>query len=293
MRKWYKYLIEFKGDSEKPQPSSIKLGYQNFSNIYGFNDPVGYESREDFYQRYYYGYHCGRLECYFEIVRKYLTKKRILSLACGRPVLESLFYTEGYDITCSDLEIFPELEKVRVLFPELKYLAVDILKDSVPSRYDTILAMGLLYLFDESTLDRFFANIAQSLPENGLLITDSAISPNTWTSYLIHDVLLKYEAYLKRLYYSLKNQDTSVNKIHFGYRKSHAEIVQIAEKNGLELVGMESGGYLIEMQRSYIARKLMDNFPLGNTLFELIGRNAPFINVYIFKKKAFETKRQP
>lgn len=294
MRAWYKYLVEPGEPAAAAAGAPAADDYRFFANTYAFDDPAGYETRESFYARYYHGYHCGRLESYLPLIEKHLSPQHpILSLASGRPVIESLLHTGGYRVTCSDMEVFPGYGQIQRLFPGLSYLALDLRKEPVPEGYHTVLALGLLYLFDGAAMDAFFANVARALPAGGQLIVDSAISPDNRASYLIHDVLLKCEAYLKQFYHLLGSRRAEVKRIQFGYRKTHGEIIDAAARHGLALVERSSGGELIDIQRSYLVRRTMAALPFTEGVFRRLGQAAPFVNLYVFRRQPAIGKSAP
>lgn len=286
MREFAKYLVELSGDEPDGRSHAAGLkDYNYFVNEYGYSDPCGYDSVASFVERYFIGYQLGRLEYYLPILKSAIPQNsKILSLASGRPVIEALMSELGYEVTCSDLEVFREFEKVKNLFPDLEYRKLDVVVDEIPAGYTTILALGLLYLFDEATLRQFFRKVAEGVAPGGLVVVDSAISPDTMTSYIIHDVLLRSEAYLKKFYYQLQGRKAVVKKVTYGFRKRHSEIFRIANEVGLAHFQTFSTGVSIELNRSYILRTLMRAIPGMSYLLKLIAHDAPFVNVYAFKK---------
>ncbi|MDK9723642.1 MAG: hypothetical protein OEL88_02055 [Sterolibacteriaceae bacterium MAG5] len=286
MREFAKYLVELSCDElSVPSYASGLKDYNYFANEYGYSDPSGYDSVRSFVERYFVGYQLGRLEYYLPILKSAIPQNsKILSLASGRPVVEALMSELGYDVTCSDLEVFREFEKVKNLFPHLEYRKLDVVVDEIPAGYTTILALGLLYLFDEATLRQFFRKVAEGVAHGGLVVVDSAISPDTMTSYLIHDILLRSEAHLKKVYYQLQGQKAAVRKVSYGFRKRHSEIIQIANEVGLAHFKTFSTGVSIELNRSYILRTLMRTIPGMSSLLKLMAHDAPFVNVYAFRK---------
>lgn len=235
------------------------------------------------------GYHLGRLENYDNFLRKHLRKnKHVLSIASGRCANELFLMEDGYSITCSDLGYPSSFQQTKTLFPNIDFVEMDILEVPPSVKYDAIIALSLIYLFDESDFGKFFKNVSDSLNVNGSLILDSAGSPDNFLSFFIHDILLKYETCLVRFLKRRRRHDGLVIKDH-GFRRTDIEIIELAKKYNLELVVQENYGFLVEFARSGIFSKifLKRAISLGsitNRVFSFIGKGVPYTRMYMFKK---------
>jgi hypothetical protein len=195
----------------------------------GYDADDGYKSKVDFFNKYFFGYHLGRLQCYDEFIRRHLNKEDdTLSIASGRSANELYLMEDGYRITCSDLDISDELYRETAnLFSKFKFHRLNILQSPAPVPYDAVLNFSLIYLCDDVKLRTFFRHVSQSLKSGGKLILDSAGSPDNFLSYLIHDCLLKWEQTIllrtKRLFTTSRLEGVVIK--HHGFRRTDDEIV--------------------------------------------------------------------
>lgn len=252
----------------------------------GYNANDAYKSKSDFFNRYFFNYQLSRLEYYYIFLKKHLNKKKeILSVASGRCAIELYLMEEGYNIICSDLETLDAYRETKLLFPQFKHMKFDILSKPTYKKYDIIVSLSLIYLFDEKQLNRFFRNISDSLKTGCHLILDSAGSPDNFLSYIIHDIILKYETLLKRIIKLI-----STGKLHsfiikdFGYRRTDKDIIKAARQYGLELTDQEDYAYLTEFRRSYLLDKGIKHNSTCRRVFSVIGKNIPYIRMFNFKK---------
>ena len=252
----------------------------------GYDENESYEDKVSFFNRYFYGYHRGRLESYKIYLPRHLRKQdKILSIGSGRAALEALLLEDGYDITCSDMEIIVAYEKTRRLFPKLKYQKLDILRSYADEPHDAIIMLSLIYHFNDHELSEIFHNLSRSLKPGGVLIFDSAGSPDNLLSFLIHDVVLKYENHAKRVYNWFKTSHLdAVIKREFGFRRNDCEIESMASRSGFDMVNQENFGFLIEFQRSFFLRKLIGYLKPLEILLSVIGKTIPYTRMYTFRK---------
>jgi hypothetical protein len=252
----------------------------------GYMADDAYQNKEAFFKKYFFGYQFSRLEYYYRFLTKHLSKnERILSLASGRAAVELYLMEDGYEIVCSDLEILPAYNATRTLFPEIQYLKYDVLSAKTPQKYDAIICLSLTYLFDDQQLHQFFGNVAESLVAKGRLLLDPAGPPDNIWSYIMHDLVLKYETWLKRIirwfergkWYGFIVKD-------FGYRRTDKEIIRVAEQYGLRLTDQENYADLTEFSRSYFFQKIIDYCPGSQKLLGMIGKRMPYIRMFNFQK---------
>jgi len=287
MRNWYKYAIDSNQKSENTLPLD-NSHTEHFISLGGFNTDGSYETKEAFYNKYFFNYHQGRLEHYDNFLRKYLTKNQtILSIASGRSANELRLLDDGFDVYCSDIYQFSWINETKKLWPNYQFFLLDISKNPSAQQYDTLIVLSLIYLFDEEQLDEFFKNVFQSLNKQGYLILDSAGSPDNLGSYFIHDILVKIEIYLISIVKSLAGLGKKrfrVIKKHHGYRRTNDEIKKIAEKNGFSIVlEVENYAFLTEFRRSRTL-SLIIKIPFMEPFFRLLGIKIPYVRMFLFKK---------
>jgi hypothetical protein len=284
MRNWTKYIINYSANqvTKSAQDSSF-LEHANAMEYYGENDAT--DNKYDFFNKYFFNYHTGRLLNYDKFLRKHIKKSyRVLSVASGRSANELKLLEEGYDITCSDLEKLPSYENTKNLFPEYKFFTLNILRQPADHKYDCLISLSLIYLFSNDQLDLFFSNLYKSCEENGCLILDSAGSPDNLLSYFLHDFLVKYETFLVWFLRNLfQNKKYGLNIKDHGYRRNDLEIVEIAKKNGFELIEQENFAFLVEFQRSRLLRDLI-KIRFINNIFAVIGKHVPYTRMFFFRK---------
>jgi len=286
MKKWYKYFPNRDSKEDLSLPIDRDFG-EHEKAMGGYGDDVSYRSREDFFRHYYYGFHYGRLECYDDFIRKNLNKNQsILSLAGGRCANELLLLQDGYRIVCSDLKVNDSYESTKKLFPNFSFLEFDVLKDEPPGIFDAVIVLSLIYLFDDAELERFFVKISNMLNRGGYLVLDSAGPPDNGFVSFYHDFYLRYEMmlYLKVKSMKEKRRHGLVTK-HTGFLRSDDEIRSCARKAGfVDLEDYRRYAFLTEFRRSMIFNRFIRNGSSLERLFGLIGRRAPYIRMFCFKK---------
>jgi hypothetical protein len=152
-------------------------------------------------------------------------------------------------------------------------------------KFDTIMCLSLIYLFDDEELSRFFLNVRKSLKAGGCLILDSSGSPDNFSSYFLHDIFLKYETALIRFvkYLVTGRLDGYVIK-NFGYRRTNAEIITAAVKSGLHFKCMDNYAFKHDFMRSPILRKTIQMQPIIENAFDVFGKSMPYIRMFKFQK---------
>lgn len=287
MRKWYKYNFDTIQFGVRREPMDANYADHGLA-MNGYDPDESYESKDAFFCRYYFDYHYKRLENYDEFIR--LNVKRddsILSIASGRCANELALIDEGYNIVCSDLEKPECYENTLKLFPTFKFEELNILNATDGKKYDVVLCLSLIYLFDDYKLNIFFENVYNSLKPNGRLILDSAGSPDNFLSYLINDIYLKYEISALRIAFAvLKKKRQGIIIKHHGYRRKDNEIVNAAQCNGFKFKLLEKKDYafLTEFRRSMFFNKLVQKGFVSEKIFSAIGKHVPYIRMFNFSK---------
>jgi len=285
MRKWYKFFRDsrYKGKIYLPIDSNFK---EHEKTMGGYGSDDAYRSKESFFNKYFWNYHYGRLECYDNFLRKSLKKnENIISIASGRCANELYLMENGFSVTCSDLEFFEAYAETKSLFPGFNFITHDILSGPLKQKYDVVICLSLIYLFDEYELSLFFRNVFDSLDNEGRLILDFGGSPDNFMSYMLHDVFLKYETKMARLLkFLLTGKWQGFVIKHHGYRRSDNEIIAAAQKSGFELLAQENYAFVTEFRRSYIFNKLVKPASFVEKVFGIIGRSIPYIRMGHFRK---------
>ena len=251
----------------------------------GYDADDAYKNKKEFFNKYFFGYHMGRLQHYDEFIRKHLRRGgNVLSIGSGRCANELYLMEDGYNITCSDLQLIDCHSETVALFPNLNFLEFNILHGpSEPEhKYDTIICLSLIYLFDDKDLLIFFKNVSSSLKPGGHLILDSVGSPDNFLSYMVHEVLLKYEIYFLRIAKMIiKHKKDAVIRKHHGYRRTDNEIIEAALVAGLKLVDKEDYAFLTEFRRSVLFDRLFlrKHNLLLEPVFTRIGRTIPYVRI--------------
>ena len=287
MRHWFKYyLTPIQGASSS---QGIDRHFQDHQKTMGgYEADVAYATQESFFTQYLWMYHSGRLAFYAQFLLKHLKKEWcVLSVASGRCANEMYLHENGYDVTCSDLEVFGAYPQTQQLFPALRWRPYNVLQGPFPRPFDAVMCLSLIYLFDDNDLDTFFQSVAGSLTPQGSLLLDSAGSPDNSLSWLIHDVLLKGEAYAKKIVFMLMRRGRpAVVKKHHGYRRTDRELIQAAVRNGFRLIAREDGAFLIDFERSSILGRIIKWHPLISKTFSILGRTNPYIRMFKFQRIA-------
>ncbi len=284
VRRWYKYqlapaagMTRVYEQDENFRDHALSMG--------GYDADESYASRDQFFDRHYFNAAWGRYESYDRFLRSVLNKKwKILSVGSGRAINELVFINEGYDVTCSDLEVAPCVEAARILFPNLVYKRLNILRDPDCGFYDAVVSLSLIYLFDADELTLFFRNVALSLKEGGHFILDSAGAPDNVLSYLWRDVCLPLETRVKQLIGAFQGHKRRFSIKRFGYVRTDQEIVSAAARAGLRLADSIRGAYLMEFRRSSLIGRLIGKAPWLDGLLSVVGSRIPYIRMFHFVK---------
>jgi hypothetical protein len=293
MRKWLKYFRN-SGTSKITRKPKDKTFNEHSQAMGGYQPDDSYSSREEFFNKHLNGLHAERFANYDKFLRKHLKKEdKILSVASGRCVNELYLLNDGYkSITCSDLGIFPACSATKTLFPDFSFMTLNILDAPSPQKYDSIIALSLIYLFDEQEFDVFLSNVADSLEEEGAFILDSAGAPDNFLTFIIHDIILRVEVYLSGLFdyiKSLGKRKFGVTVHAFGYRRKDNDIISVAEKAGFQLIEKVDYGFISEFRRSKIFRRLVNPNSSIEKIFMRIGKKVPYTRMFYFRKTNKQT----
>jgi SAM-dependent methyltransferase len=277
VRTWVKWSVS-SAESELPIDSTYE---QHAATAGGYEADDAYASRATFFERHLFSYQ----RVYEPLLLEHLTPPmKILSVASGRCAPELRLLQHGLDVTCSDLDAPACADATRELFPEWRFETLDILAGPASRTYDAVVTLSLIYLFDQVAFRTFLDNIAASLRPRGLLLLDSAGSPDNALSYLIHDVVLPFEArILCRRARRSGTQAGLVRKAH-GYRRTDHEIIGTASDAGFRLIEKRAAEPLVEFRRSHIFNRLVPAGSKRERLFEPLGKRVPYVRMFCFQK---------
>ncbi len=273
MRRWIKHNVVPRGH---PGVTQGEQAEHHFRLMGGYEPDDAYRSKSAFFAQHL-GAH-PRLTAYDRYLqRRMRPDEQVLSVASGRCANElRLMETIGCDITCSDLKAPPCLAATRALFPSLKFVAIDVLRDDPPGTFDTALSLSLIYAFDDRKLERFFAFTRRALKPSGRLLLDLAGSPDNLPSYVLHDVFLPAEAAVVSAYRTVRHLEPHrVERVAHGYRRSLADVVAVAERAGFRLVDAHEDGFDIDLRRGVLLNRLAATRP-GLGMLTWIGRRMPY-----------------
>lgn len=284
MRKWIKYYNDrrIKGKVFQDKSSAAE---EHAKDMGGYHLDETYKNKTDFFEAWYLNQNDGRLEVYNQFIQGNLYKKdKILSLASGRSSAELYLMEKGYDISCSDLEELIIHRSAKLLFPSFRFFPLNILRSSSPEKYDAVTALSVLYLFDDDELNCFFENVSVSLNDGGSLILDPGGASDSLITLLIDNFLLKFEACVQRIILFCLNKPCAAVEKHHGFRRSDQEIVTAAKAAGFVLLDTKHDDFLSEFRRSPILGALLKRSNLAKKVISVIGRRAPYIRLFMFKR---------
>lgn len=288
MRPWYKYLV-MEGESSPYLP--IVADFQAASAEMGGYDPdEAYTSKKSFFDRYFQNYHMGRLILYDGFLRRHLSREmEILSVASGRCANELRLIEDGFDILCSDQGMPACAEATRSLFPRWRFEVLDVLAGPAPRKYDAVICLSLIFLFDEAAFARFLRNVADSLRPGGLLLLDSAGGPDNLLSRFIHDWLLPWETRRVARGRRARGERVTVVRKSHGWQRTDAEILSTARAAEFSLVEKWNEAPLIEFRRSRLFNRIVRYGSKLEGVFRRIGRLVPYIRMFALRRKAVES----
>jgi SAM-dependent methyltransferase len=217
------------------------------------------------------------------LLRHIRENETILSVASGRCANElQLMETIRCEITCSDLEAPPCLAATVALFPSLKFVPIDVLRNDPPGVYDTVLSLSLIYAFDDQQLERFFGFIRRALKPSGRLLLDLAGSPDNLPSFVLHDLFLPAETAVVAAYRTVRHgKSHRADRRPHGFRRSLADVVEIARRSNFVLADVHEDGFDIDLRRGVVLNRVAST-RLGLGLLMWIGRRMPYMRMAQF-----------
>jgi SAM-dependent methyltransferase len=279
MRRWMKHNIVLR---DRPIISAREDADYHFALMGGYEPDDAYHSKAAFFARHL-GTH-PRLTAYDRYLQgRIRAGEQVLSVASGRCANElQLMETIGCDITCSDLKAPPCLAATQALFPSLKFVPIDVLRDNPPDVYDTVLSLSLIYAFDDQQLAQFFAFARRALKPSGRLLLDLAGSPDNLPSFVLHELFLPAEAAVVSAYRTVRHlKPHCVEHVAHGYRRSLGDVVAVAARAGLGLVDTHEDGFDIDLRRGVLLNRLAATRP-GLGMLTWIGRRMPYTRMAQF-----------
>ncbi|MBL4888501.1 MAG: hypothetical protein JKX97_00600 [Candidatus Lindowbacteria bacterium] len=281
MREWFKFnLDETKsGTEKKPIDSSFA---DHAKGMLGYYKDPAYKSKDAFFEKFIENPDFPNWKHYEEFISSRVsTTDKILSVASGRSANEVKLLDSGHDITCSDLDKPECFDDTVGLFPSYKFKKIDILSGPTTDSYDVIISLGLIFLFDNENLSLFLKNVFDSLKPGGRLLLDSAGSSDKLMANFIHDQLLKYETLAKRAYLGVRTGKKPGYIIkHHGYRRTSAELLKLARREGFRLKDQVDYNFLVEFRRSKILYRLINPTSWTGKLFSKLGRSIPYNRMF-------------
>tara|TARA_Y100000590_G_scaffold377772_1_gene444243 strand:- start:306 stop:1169 length:864 start_codon:yes stop_codon:yes gene_type:complete len=282
MIKWKKILID---RSNKIKKITELKNFDVFSKEV---ETEGYISNENYInkKKFFEFYLKDRYLIWHDHLKGNLnTKDKILSIASGRGINELVLISNNFNITCSDLEIPHCYEISKKLFGDFNYLKLNILKDNIEDKFNSIFCISALYIFSDQEVNKAFKNFYKILENDGTLIIDHGGTQDNAISFFFHEIFLFFEAYI--VYYLSKIINKKIGftfDYNFGYRRKNREIIKLANICGFELVDIKSYDYLTELNRSVLIRKVIEYLPFTKKVFSFVGRSMPYIRMFKFKK---------
>lgn len=247
MRKWYKYFV-----TQSPEEEVL--------------DHVNYAKKD--YDRQ------PRFLIYDEYLRNTIRKdQHILSVGSGKCVNEKILSNDGYKVLCSDINT--------AMSGVVMY---DVIQGPFSRKFDVIIALGVVFKFDEEKLKIAFNNMSLSLNDGGRLIIDVGGATDNLITRLI-DGFCKYEMSLYYLYLKfLRRKNVFLIEKHVGFRISDGEMMKYS--NGFKLKKILKYDTFTEIgKRSIILNRLNNKFPFFQRLTSFLGRGAPYIRIFDFEKR--------
>jgi SAM-dependent methyltransferase len=285
MRVWHKPVV---GPADEPLPTGRDATFSDHARGMGGYRCAGYGSVDEFYATHFLPF--ARLQHYDAFLRDHLPKEaRTLSIASGRCANELRLASDGYDITCSDLEAVCPAE-TRALFPAYRFIAWNALSDPLPAGdYDAAISLSFMYLLEPDALDRFFARVGTLLTRGGLFILDAAGAPDHPLANAIHDVAVPFEARLSCAAANVRALLTKrarcvVRLKHHGYRYRDDELVAAAARHGFTVGARAHMDFENEWTRLYVYRRAIRPIaPLRSAMCRL-GRAIPYVRMFAFRR---------
>ena len=283
MRSWYKlFLLKNSNITINPKlDKSFDEHEKTMEGYEGYKENEFYKNKELFIKKYFN----RRLKFYDLFLRNNLSAKdKVLSVGSGRGISEFLLLREGYNITCSDIQIPECYISSKKLFGNYDYRKIDILQDNLNEKFDSVIALSMIYTFNKNQLNDFCKKIYYCIKDDGILIIDPGGSEDNFFSFIYDKIYLSIESYLLFFIYKLLGRPNILVKKHQGYKFSNKELINIIKKNGFNLVNLTESDYLQEIERSKFFSYIMAKFPNTKKIFEKIGKFFPYLRMLKFRK---------
>ena len=286
-KKLYEYRLELTSDSEKYTEQQIDSSYKDHEKtMNGFEVDNSYRTKEFFFKKWFYAENAQRFRDYAGFIMEHLTEKEesILSVACGRPVVEPFLFEQGYkNIILSDLEISKVHEATNVLFSNVfKIKKIDLMKDLIDEKFDHIICLSFIYLLNEEQLVILFRNMARNLKDGGGIILDATPSLDNLWVYSLHNVVRKFENKIMHMVRKKRGLNYKIIKKHKGYRRNDDDIIKAAELAGFSLKSKKKMDYLGEARKSVIVNIIMNKIPSSIKIVEAISRKMGIAYTRLF-----------
>lgn len=280
MKVFYKYWVE-PGNGKEFR--SIEHNFQSHSSAtQGYEVDETYKSKQSFLMKWF----CGKYVTYDSFIKGFVSQKdNILSIASGRCINELVLIEEGYNVTCSDLDIPKSYIPSENLFKEFAFEKLNILEEAPSRIYDAIICIGLVWAFNKDEMAVFFKNVHKGIKDRGLLIIELSLSPDNFLSFLLYDIYLRAESNVLRLIAPMFGKSFKRIKEVHGYRYKTKEIIQIANDNRFEVIDFLSCEPLLEFQRSPILSRLIAKFSFISKLLTLSGANIPNSRLFALRRR--------
>lgn len=182
MRKWFKYFANY-DNSAKEVFRDVEFS-EHAQTMGGYECKDGYDSKEAFFDAYLPH---RRMRVYDDyLTRRLNPEEKGLSIGSGRGTNELYLIEKGYNIICSDLEQACA-EETKKLFPKSMFVQYNVIDGPFAQKFDYILCLSSLFLFDKKDLVKIFTNMYESLQPNGKLMFDPGGCEQGILSYCIDD----------------------------------------------------------------------------------------------------------
>src|SRR5271165_5494263 len=168
MHRWTKYSV-IEGRSQEACPDHLE-------KMAGYNPGPEYASRQQFFDAHLFAQ--PRCRAFAEYLNGRIGQSdNVLAVASGRCANELYIAQEiGCRIVCSDVREWPCISATRALFPELNFRTLDVLTATAPALFDVVLALALIWAFDDNEVRRFFSFARTALKVNGRLLLELGLA---------------------------------------------------------------------------------------------------------------------
>ncbi len=228
---------------------------------------------------------------FYRFVLKNVTdkNKKILSIGCGMAGLEMKLLQEGYSVVCSDLKIYPFHHFLKKLFPESRFLEIDMFHpQQLEELFDVVIMTGVLGYCSPENLQRLFQILSGFLKKNGEIIVDDLVSPPSFWADFFYEKWYPVEATIINFYSWLFGRFWRLYKKQASWRYTTDFFVGKARESGFQLKKMGIEFFHRDfLYRFYTTRLITKMIGTKNALyfFSKLGRvlNLPY-RIFHFKE---------